>query len=179
MPIRVFNGKYPIIANTTFVDSTASICGDVTLKDHVSVWPNVSIRGDLLPIVIAENSNIQDNSVIHTTQFFDQPEKGYDVVIGKSVTVGHGAIIHGCHIGDRVLVGMGAIVLDGVVIESDVMLGAGSIVSPGKTLQSGFLYLGSPARVVRPLTQQEKTYIANNALSYKAIKDQHIQDASA
>jgi len=179
MPIRVFNGKYPIIAKTVFVDAMATVIGDVTLKDHVSIWPNVSIRGDLLPIVVAENSNIQDNSVIHTTEFFGQPEKGYDVIIGESVTVGHSAVIHGCHIGDRVLIGMGAIVLDGAIIENDVMLGAGSVVSPGKTLKSGFLYVGAPARVVRTLTKQEKTYIANNALRYKSIKDQHIQDASA
>jgi len=179
MPIRRFNGKCPIVAKTVFVDAMATVIGDVTLKDHVSVWPNVSIRGDLLLIVVAENSNIQDNSVIHTTEFFNQPKEGYDVIIGQSVTVGHSAIIHGCHIGNQVLIGMGAIVLDGAIIEDDVMLGAGSVVSPGKTLKSGFLYLGAPAKVIRELTEQEKNYIVNNALSYKTIKEQHIQDANA
>ena len=174
MSIRPFNGKSPFISKNVFIDKMATIIGDVILKNHVSVWPNVSIRGDLLPIIIDENSNIQDNSVIHTTDFYNQSEKGYDVIIGKDVTIGHGAIIHGCHIGNRILIGMGSIVLDNVIIEDEVMLGAGSVVSPGKILKSGFLYLGSPARIIRRLSQKEKKSIINNALHYKNIKNKYI-----
>ncbi|WP_119344290.1 gamma carbonic anhydrase family protein [Facilibium subflavum] len=177
MPVRTFNEIHPKIAKSAFVDSMATVTGKVVLSEHVSIWPNVSIRGDLLSISIGKNSNVQDNTVIHTTEFFDQPGQGYDVVIGEDVTVGHGAIIHGCHIGNRVLVGMGAIVLDGVVVEDDVIIGAGTVVPPGKRLETGYLYLGSPAKCARKITEQEKAHIINNAQNYIQTKNKHAQDA--
>jgi len=178
MSVRIFNGIKPKVAKTSFVDKMASVIGDVSLDEHTSIWPNVSIRGDLLPIKIGFASNIQDNSVIHTTQFNNTPGQGYSVSIGSHVTVGHGAIIHGCTIGNRVLIGMGAIILDGAVIEDDCMVAAGSVIPPGKVLTSGSLYIGSPARKVRDMTQQEYEYIINNAANYKSIKDQHIKDTN-
>lgn len=179
MAIRIFNQIKPKIGKGVFVDASAVVTGKVTLKDNVSIWPNVSIRGDLLAITIGTNSNIQDNSVIHTTQPLTPDDKGFDTLIGDHVTVGHSAIIHGCHIGNRVLIGMGAIILDGAVIEEEVMVGAGTIVSPGKTLLSGYLYLGSPAKRIRALSEREKQQIYKNAENYIQLKNQHICDAKA
>ncbi|MBK2124096.1 gamma carbonic anhydrase family protein [Fangia hongkongensis] len=177
MPVRIFNNISPTLSDGVFIDSMATVTGDVTLSKDVSIWPNVSIRGDLLPIRIGQNTNIQDNSVIHTTQFFDKNGTGFDVVIGENVTVGHGAIIHGCHIGSRCLIGMGAIILDGAVIEDDVIVGAGSVVAPKKKLESGYLYVGSPAKRIRALTEEEKSYILQNAMNYNEVKNEHINDA--
>ncbi|WP_116963388.1 gamma carbonic anhydrase family protein [Fastidiosibacter lacustris] len=173
MPIRSFNEITPKIDNSAFIDPMATVTGDVIIGKHSSIWTNVSIRGDLLNITIGNKSNVQDNSSIHTTQFFDRPGCGFDVKIGDEVTIGHGAIIHGCHIGNQVLIGMGAIILDGAIIEDEVIIGAGAVVSPGKKLESGFLYIGAPARQVRPLKESEKQYIRANAQNYCEIMQQH------
>ena len=173
MPIRSFNGKTPQLANDVFIDPMATITGDVNIGQQSSVWPNVSIRGDLLTISIGNKTNIQDNSVLHTTQFLDNPGHGFDTKIGDEVTVGHNVVIHGCHIGNRVLVGMGAVVLDGAIIEDEVIIGAGSVVSPGKTLESGFLYMGAPAKQTRLLKESEKIYIRANAQNYYEVMLQH------
>ncbi|MFZ9035689.1 MAG: gamma carbonic anhydrase family protein [Francisellaceae bacterium] len=171
--IRPFNQITPEIAPSAYVDPAATIIGNVSIGNDSSIWPNVSIRGDLLKISIGNNSNVQDNSVIHTTRFYDKSGKGFDVVVGDGVTIGHSVTLHGCHIGNRVLVGMGAIVLDGVVVEDDVMIAAGSVVTPGKRLQSGYLYLGSPAKQARALTDAEKDMIKKNAIDYVETKNQY------
>ncbi len=176
MPVRKFNGKAPQIADNVFVDPMATLTGDVNVGSMSSIWPHVSIRGDLLNITIGSKTNIQDNSVIHTTLFFDNPGHGFDVRIGDEVTIGHGAVIHGCHIGNRVLIGMGAIILDGATIEDDVIVGAGSVVAPGKHLESGFLYVGSPAKQARPLKDNEKSYIRANAQNYYEVMQQHKKE---
>ena len=173
MPIRSFNGIKPQIDNQAFIDNMATVSGQVVIGKNSSIWPNVSVRGDLLSITIGENTNIQDNSTIHTTQFTDKPGTGFDTIIGDNVTVGHGAIIHGCHIGNRVLIGMGAIILDGAIIDDDVMVAAGSVVPPGKHLKSGGMYVGSPVKKKRALKISEKKYILTNAKNYSEIMIQH------
>ena len=135
--IRSYKGIIPQLGERVYVDSSAVIVGDITLGDDASVWPLVAARGDVNHIQIGARSNIQDGSVLHVTHKNAENPDGYPLLIGDDVTVGHKVMLHGCTIGDRVLVGMGAIVLDGVVVESDVMIGAGSLVPPGKVLQSG------------------------------------------
>lgn len=176
MPIRSFNGKIPAIAKDVFIDPMATVTGNVNIGKMSSVWPNVSIRGDLLNITIGCKTNIQDNSILHTTQFLDTLGTGYDTSIGDEVTIGHSAVIHGCHIGSRVLIGMGAIILDGVIIENDVIVGAGSVAPPGKRLESGFLYIGSPAAQSRQLKDSEKAYIKANAQNYYEVMQIHKEE---
>jgi carbonic anhydrase/acetyltransferase-like protein (isoleucine patch superfamily) len=152
-------GKTPRIDKGAFLIGESFICGDITVEESASIWPGVSIRGDLNSVTIGKYTNIQDNSTLHLEK--DKPLK-----IGSYVTVGHGATLHGCTIGDRVLVGIGAIVLNNVVVEEDVIIGAGSLVPEGKTLKSGFLYIGTPAQPKRELSQQEKDVIKQSAVNY-------------
>lgn len=170
--LRTVKGVTPVVGKDCFIDPLACISGDVFLGDEVSVWPFVSIRGDLLPIRIGSRSNIQDNAVLHTTHE-SRFSEGSGLTIGEYVTIGHGAICHGCHISDRVLIGMGAIVLDRVVIDSEVIVGAGSLVPPGKHLESGYLYVGSPVKQVRALTETEKEFLKYSAENYVRLSKQH------
>lgn len=144
--IRTYKGVRPQLGERVMIDSTSVVIGNVVLADDVGVWPLVVIRGDVNHVSIGKRTNIQDGSVLHLTHKSTTNPQGHPLSIGEDVTVGHKAMLHGCTIGNRVLVGMGAILLDGVVVEDDVMIGAGSLVSPGKRLESGFLYLGSPAK---------------------------------
>lgn len=129
------------------------------------------IKIDVATIKIGNQSNIQDGTIIHATGpwAWANHGKGYPTIIGDQVTIGHMAMVHGSIIHDRVLVGMGATLLDGVEVESDVIVGAGALVPPGKKLESGHLYVGSPAKKVRPLTEEEKTMIVNNAGTYTEL----------
>ena len=158
--IYEFLNKSPKFDESVFVAPSADIIGDVTIGSNSSVWFNVTIRGDVNWIEIGEKSNIQDNSCIHVTNQTN-PTK-----LGNLVTIGHNATIHGCTIHDRVLVGIQTTVLDDVIIESDVMIAAGSLVPPRKRLESGFLYMGTPAKKVRELTDDEINSIAQNAENY-------------
>ena len=153
-----------------WIAPNAAVVGRVILKKNASVWFGATIRGDNDPITIGENSNVQDGSVLHT-------DTGYPLTIGANVTVGHKAMLHGCTIGNRVLVGMGAILLDGVVVEDDVMIGAGSLVPPGKRLASGFLYMGNPAKQARPLKPAEIAFLTTSADNYVLLKDEYLQEA--
>ncbi len=172
--IRRLNEWAPSLGTRVFVDASAVVSGQVTLGDEVSVWPQVSIRGDLLPIVIGARTNIQDGSILHTTQKSHYNPEGFPLTIGEDVTVGHGVILHGCTIGNLCLIGMGAIVLDGAVIEDEVLVGAGSLVSPGKVLESGNLYFGNPVKKVRPLNENEKHFLRFSAKKYLESKDLHL-----
>lgn len=168
--IRHYLNITPSIAKDVFIDETATLIGDVRLGKDVSIWPMVVARGDVHYISIGERTNIQDGSVLHVTHISSKDPEGFPLIIGNDVTVGHKAMLHGCTIGNRVLVGMGSILLDGAIIEDDVMIGAGSLVSPGKKLESGFLYLGSPVKKIRPLTSAEidgLLYSANNYVKWK------------
>ncbi|MDR3434208.1 MAG: gamma carbonic anhydrase family protein [Rouxiella aceris] len=168
--LRSYKGSRPKLGDRVMVDTTSVIIGDVDLADDVSIWPLVAIRGDVNHVVIGCRSNVQDGSVLHVTHQSPHNPEGYPLIIGEDVTVGHKAMLHGCTVGNRVLVGMGSIVLDGAVIEDDVMIGAGSLVPPGKRLESGYLYLGSPVKQARELTAEELaglTYSANNYVKWK------------
>ncbi len=177
MTVRSFHKIQPMFDQTVYIDPSAVVIGKVTLGCDVSIWPNASIRGDLLHINIGARTNIQDNSVLHTTAITQ--DDGYPLTIGNGVTVGHGAILHGCTIGDDVLVGMGAIVLDGAVVESQVMIAAGSVVPPGKTLETGYLYVGSPIKQQRALTEKEKAMIQQNAQNYCDNKRLYQKESDA
>lgn len=172
--IREFNGIKPQMGQRVFVDPSAIVTGDVILGDDVSIWPGTSVRGDLLTIKIGARTNIQDNSVIHTTHASQYHPEGHAVTIGEDVTVGHRVILHGCTIEDFCLIGMGSIILDGVVVQKEVLVGAGSLVPQGKVLESGFLYLGSPVKKVRPLTSDEKDFFRYSAKSYVELKNLHL-----
>ncbi|AXU97408.1 gamma carbonic anhydrase family protein [Erwinia persicina] len=176
--IRTYKGVRPQLGERVMIDSTSVVIGNVVLADDVGVWPLVVIRGDVNHVSIGKRTNIQDGSVLHLTHKSTTNPQGHPLIIGEDVTVGHKAMLHGCTIGNRVLVGMGAILLDGVVVEDDVMIGAGSLVSPGKRLESGFLYLGSPAKKIRPLTKEETDGLLYSASNYVGWKNDYLSEES-
>lgn len=160
----------PVIDDTCFIASSSSVIGKVTLGDQSSVWYGTVLRGDVDTIKIGQRTNVQDNATIHVAN-------GFPTTIGDDVTIGHNAIVHGCTIGDRVLIGMGAIVLDGAIIEDDVIIGAGALIPPGKVIPSKSLVVGSPGKVIRTLDDEalnglllsSKTYV-EEASKHKNIK---------
>jgi len=173
MTIRTFEKHTPQIAESAFVDDTAVVIGNVSIGEDVSVWPLTAIRGDIHAITIGARSNIQDGSVLHVTHDSEYAPGGFALSIGEAVTVGHKVILHACTIGNHCLVGMGSTVLDGAVLEDKVMLGANSLVSPGKRLESGYLYLGSPAKQARALTEKELEWLEYSAAHYVDLKNRH------
>lgn len=179
MAIRSYLEYTPVLADRVFVDESAVVIGRVQLGADVSVWPLTAIRGDVHDISIGARTNIQDGSVLHNTSPDSFPPKGFPLVVGEDVTVGHRVILHGCSIGDRVLIGMGAIVMDGARVESDTIVGAGSVVSPGKVLESGGLYVGSPAKRVRDLRPEELDFLRYSAKHYVKLKDNHLHNSVA
>jgi carbonic anhydrase/acetyltransferase-like protein (isoleucine patch superfamily) len=174
MALRSFEGFMPTIGNHVLVDDSALVIGQVSLGDDVSIWPMCVLRGDVQTIRIGNRTNIQDGCICHVSHASKMHPEGFALTIGNNVTVGHKAILHGCIISDYVLIGMGAIVMDGAVIPSQVMLAAGCLVPPNKTLESGFLYVGSPAKKSRVLTQQEKDYFLYSADHYVQLKNKHL-----
>jgi carbonic anhydrase/acetyltransferase-like protein (isoleucine patch superfamily) len=156
------------------IDPTAVVMGDVHLGDDSSVWPHAAMRGDVQIIRIGARTNIQDGAVLHVTHAGPYNPSGYPLSIGDDVTIGHRALLHGCTVGNRVLVGMGAIVMDAVTVENEVMIAAGALVTPGKRLRGGFLYAGSPAREIRPLTEQEVKFLPYSAAGYVDLKDRYL-----
>lgn len=173
MSVRSYQGIVPNIAPSAYVDEAAVVIGDVTIAADASLWPMVVARGDVHKISIGARTNVQDGSVLHVTSDNAFTPGGFSLTIGNDVTVGHGAILHACTIADWVLVGMGATVLDGAVVQSEVMIGAGSLVPPGKELASGFLYIGSPVRQARPLKQAELDYLRFSSKHYVELKNRH------
>ena len=177
MTIRKFETHTPNIHKNAYVDETALVSGEVEIGEDSSVWPMSVLRGDVNYIKIGKRSNIQDGSVLHVTHAPNEHSEeiganqtAYALIIGDDVTVGHKALLHACEIKDRVLVGMGAIVMDGTVVEEDTMIAAGSVVPPRKTLESGYLWVGNPARKVRELTEKEKQYLPYSAEHYVRLK---------
>ncbi|MBX3022539.1 MAG: gamma carbonic anhydrase family protein [Bdellovibrionales bacterium] len=157
-------GKTPKIGEGTFVAPSADIIGDVQIGKGCSIWFNTTLRGDVMPIVIGDETNIQDNTVIHGTY------KKCGAVIGKRVTVGHSVILHGCKIGDLVLIGMGTVIMDQAEIPARSIVGAGSLVTEDSRFPEGHLILGRPAKAVRPLKPEELAFLdksANNYIEYK------------
>ena len=168
-----YRGRIPKIDDQAFVAPTAAVVGDVQIGAGSSVWFGTVLRGDVEPIRVGMRTSIQDNAVVHATGGWQA------TVIGDDVTVGHAAVIHGCRIHDRVLIGMGSIVLDGAEIESDTVLGAGSLVSPRKTLPSGVLAYGRPAKVIRELTDTERSSILESAAVYVQLVHDYRNDVEA
>ena len=185
MTIRKFEAHTPNIHETAYVDETALVSGEVEIGENSSVWPMTVIRGDVNYIKIGKRTNIQDGSVLHVThapnehsEKIEAAQTGYALTIGDDVTVGHKALLHACEIQDRVLVGMGSIVMDGTVVESDTMIAAGAVVPPRKTLESGYLWVGNPAREMRELTDKEKKYLKYSVEHYERLKDRTKHDES-
>ena len=179
MAIRTYQGITPTLASGVFVDASAVVLGDVSLGADSSVWPLTVIRGDMQQICIGARSSVQDGCVLHITHAGPYNPEGFALLIGDEVTIGHRVTLHGCTIGHRVLIGMGSTVMDGAVIEDEVVLGAGSLVPPGKRLRSGYLYVGSPARQARELTDGERQYFRYSADNYVRLKDQHLAEGYA
>ena len=174
--IRHVIGVSPILGERVMVDPTAVVMGDVSLGDDVSVWPHAAMRGDVQVIRIGARTNIQDGTVLHVTHDGPYNPGGFPLHIGEDVTIGHRALLHGCTVGDRVLVGMGAVIMDNVTVEDEVMIAAGALVTPGKRLRSHTLYAGSPAREVRPLTEQEIQFLPYSAQGYVSLKQRYLDD---
>lgn len=173
MAIRQFGDLKPQIHASAFVDETALVIGDANLDEDCSIWPMAVIRADINAVYIGKRSNIQDGTVIHVTHAGKFNPEGFKTRVGNDVTVGHRCILHGCTIGDNSLIGMGVCLMDGVTVESHVIVGAGSLVTPGKVLSSGYLWLGAPARRIRPLNDQELEYLAYSAQYYTTLKNKH------
>jgi len=159
MIMKSFNGKLPKIHESVYISENVSIIGDVEIGENSSVWFGAVIRGDVCNVKIGNNSNIQDNAVIHVN--YNMPS-----IIGDFVTVGHSAIIHGATIGDFVIVGMGAIVLEGAKVGKNVIIAAGSLVPPRMEIPDGVMVMGLPAKIVRTLRDEEIEHIKKNALDY-------------
>lgn len=163
--IKAFEGAEPVIDETAFVAGSADIIGNVTIEKNASIWYQAVLRGDDSPIIVGENSNVQDGTIIHGGE-------KTSTTIGKNVTIGHAAIIHGCKIGDYSLIGMGSTVLDNAEIGEYTMVGAGSLVT-GKKFPPGVLLLGSPAKVIRELTDEEKNSLKKSAINYVEMGKKH------
>ena len=173
MPIRSFEQHAPRIHPSAYVDDTAVVIGDVEIGEDSSVWPLCVIRGDIQSIRIGTRTSIQDGTIIHVTHDSRFCPGGQPTLIGNDVTVGHQVILHACTIEDYCLIGMGAIVMDQAVVQARVTIGAGSVVPTGKILESGYLYVGSPVKQVRPLNDRELEFLEYSAQNYRRLKDRH------
>jgi len=177
MTIRAFEKASPRIAASAYVDETALVIGDVTLAADVSLWPKVVARGDVNSIEVGVRTNIQDGTILHVSHDSEFAPGGYPLVIGADVTVGHQAILHGCTVEDRCLIGMAATVMDGAIVRAGAILGAGSLVPPGRELEGGYLWVGSPARRARPLHDTEAAFLEYSASHYVELKNRHARSA--
>ncbi len=164
--IKGFCKIEPNIDKSAFIAESVDVIGKVTINKNANIWFCSVLRGDVNEIVVGENTNVQDGSVVHVST-------NYPTIIGDNVTIGHKAIIHGCTIGDNTLIGMGSIVLDGAEIGEYTLLGAGSLVPPGKKIPSGVLAMGSPAKVIRELSDKEKENLVESALKYVELANNY------
>ena len=177
--LRPYRGVLPRLGERAYVDPFASVIGDVELGEDVSVWPFTVVRGDVNFVRIGARTNIQDGTVIHVSH--DGPHAklgGFATVIGADVTIGHKAIVHACRIEDACLIGMGAIVLDGAVVRKHGFLGAGAMLTPGKEVGEGEMWLGSPARFARRLSDAEIEALYYSAQHYVRLKDEYLAGAA-
>ena len=168
--IKPYLGILPIIRSSAFIEDTAVIVGDVAIDSESSVWFNSVIRGDVHYIRIGHRTNVQDLSLLHVTN------NTHPLIIGDDVTIGHHVVLHGCTIGNRVLIGMGSIIMDGALIEDDCIIGAGSLVTEGTVVPSHSLALGSPACVKRSLKEKELAWIKESANNYIRHAKQYMID---
>jgi len=170
--VRTFQGMTPTIQESCFIEDTAVVIGDVVMGQDCSVWFNAVIRGDVNYIRIGNRTNVQDLCMLHVTH------DTHPLIIGNEVTVGHHVVLHGCTIQDRVLVGMGAIIMDGAVIGEDSVVGAGALVVEGTVVPPKSLILGSPARVRRPVTDKELAWIKESAENYVKYSRRYLGASS-
>ena len=171
MTIRRYKGIAPEMAESAWVDESAVVIGKCQLAEDVGIWPNATLRGDVNDIQIGARSNIQDGAVVHTTHQSDV-SAGSKCIVGADVTIGHNAVLHGCIIEDECLIGMGAVVLDNAVVQKHVLVAANALVPPGKVLESGYLYVGSPVKQARPLTEKELAFFKYSAAHYVKLKNE-------
>lgn len=172
--IRSFEQHHPRIGEDVYIDPGALLIGDVQIGNQSSVWPMTVIRGDINRIEIGERTNIQDGSVLHVTHASPYATEGFPLFIGDDVTVGHKACLHACRIEHHCLIGMGAIVLDGAHLPPYTLLAAGSLVAPGKTLEGGYLWSGTPAKKNRLLRDKELEYLDYSAKYYAELGKRHL-----
>ena len=165
-----YKGGAPQVDATAFIAPNTSLIGDVRIGQHSSVWFGSTLRGDVHPIVVGDRTSIQDNSVVHATEGWAPTTVGADCVVGHSV------ILHGCALGNRVLVGMGSIIMDAVEIGDDVIIGAGSLVTARTRIPSNSLVLGRPAKVKRELTEEERKTILDGAAHYVLKTQQYLAE---
>jgi carbonic anhydrase/acetyltransferase-like protein (isoleucine patch superfamily) len=175
--LRSYKGITPSLHESAYIDESAVLVGDIIIGKDSSVWPLVAARGDVNHIKIGDRTNVQDGSVLHLTRATLNNPDGYPLIIGDDVTVGHKVMLHGCRLGNRILVGMGAIVMDNVTVEDDVIIGGGALVPPNKTLKSGFLYVGSPVKQARPLNPDELAFLKVSAQNYVQLKNEYLQES--
>lgn len=175
MAIRKYKGIVPQMAKSAWVDESAVVIGKCVLAEDVGIWPNATLRGDVNDIKIGARSNIQDGAVVHTSHESDV-SKGSKCLVGEDVTVGHNAVLHGCIIENECLIGMGAVVLDNAVVQKHVLVAANALVPPGKVLESGYLYVGSPVKQARPLTEKELAFFKYSAAHYVKLKNEYVAE---
>jgi len=177
--LRTYKNSTPTLGQRVFIDPASVVIGDVELGNDSSVWPCAVIRGDMHYIRVGARTSIQDGAILHITHAGEFNTEGWPLIIGDDVTIGHSAVLHGCTVGNRVLIGIGSIILDGAIIEDNVVIGAGSLVPPGKVLESGYMYMGSPCKQIRPLKDNEKAFFTYSANNYVKLKDQFIEELAA
>lgn len=175
--LRAYQGVMPVLGSGVYIDPQSCLIGDVRLGDDCSVWPMAVLRGDVNHIRVGARTSIQDAAVLHVTHDGPYSPGGAALAIGDDVTIGHAAVLHACTIGDRVLIGMHATVLDQAVVEDDVLIAAGSVVPPGKRLLSGHLYRGAPAQQVRALKPAEIEQLKYSAEHYVRLKNRYLAAA--
>ena len=174
MTLSSYLNVSPMLGARVYVAPSAAVIGKVMIGDDSSIWPMAVVRGDVDSIRIGARTSIQDGSVLHVTHDGPYRPGGRALVVGDDVTVGHRAVLHACTIGNACLIGMGALLLDDVELEDFVMIGAGTLVPPGKKLASRGLYVGSPARRARDLTQKEVDFLTYSAAHYVKVKDNYL-----
>src|SRR5690606_27749588 len=174
--IRPHQGHHPQLGERVFIDPAAVVIGQVTIGDDSSVWPHAVVGGDIHSIRIGARTSIQDGSILHITHAGPFNPEGFPLIVGDDVTDGQVVTLHGCTIGNRVLVGIGSTLLDGAIVEDDVVIAAGTLVPPGKRLKSGYLYMGSPCKQVRPLKDSERQFFTYSANNYVQLKNVYLQE---
>jgi carbonic anhydrase/acetyltransferase-like protein (isoleucine patch superfamily) len=174
MPLTAYLKTTPVLGERVFIHSSSQVIGEVRIGNDSSIWCNTVLRGDVNRIVIGQGTNVQDLTIGHVSHKTPHKPDGSPLLIGDYVTVGHSVILHGCTIGNECLIGMGSIIMDDAVIGDRVMIGAGSLISPGKVLESGMLYIGRPAKLVRALTAEEIANLKYSAEHYIQVKDDYL-----
>lgn len=173
MAIYPFEGIFPEIHAQAFVHPDATIIGHVIIGPRTSIWPGVVIRGDVNRILIGMETNVQDGAILHVARPTEKNPRGTALIIGDRVTIGHQVTLHACHLENQTMIGIGAILLDGVVVGEEAMVGAGSLVPPGKIIPPRELWLGSPAKRIRSRSDEEIAATAATTANYVTLAQRH------